>query len=83
MVNPFVEEMSFDPITRELLMTEKAFVKLLKKQQKDLEVLKKKHQKERGVMQKQHCAVVDKMVMLQDKEKQAREKTLERMKKKG
>ncbi|KAK6180992.1 hypothetical protein SNE40_008943 [Patella caerulea] len=78
------EELSFTPISREKLKDEKVYLKLLKKQLKDLEVLKKKHQKEKGFIQKQQCTIVDKMVANHDKEKNATEKTLEKkMKKKG
>ncbi|XP_064623819.1 1-phosphatidylinositol 4,5-bisphosphate phosphodiesterase beta-4-like isoform X4 [Lineus longissimus] len=78
------DEMLFDPVTPELLRTEKMFVKILKKQQKEMETLKKRHNKERSAMQKQHCMVVDKMVACHDKEKQMQEKTLEKaIKKKG
>ena len=73
-----------DPITPELLRTDKNFLKLLKKQQKDVEAVKKKHVKERAVMQKQHCTVVDKLVATHDKEKLSQEKSLEKaIKKKG
>ncbi|XP_074642099.1 1-phosphatidylinositol 4,5-bisphosphate phosphodiesterase beta-4-like isoform X2 [Tubulanus polymorphus] len=78
------EEELFDPITPELLKTEKTFVKLLKKQQKDLEMLKKRHNKEKICMQKQHCMIVDKLSALHDKEKDIQEKTLMKaIKKKG
>jgi len=67
-----------------MLRADKQFVKLLKKQQKDLEILKKRHNKERSTMQKQHCIVVDKMVVTHDKEKLSQEKSLEKaIKKKG
>lgn len=76
--------MTFEPINRDALQNEKVFVKLLKKQQKEMETVKKRFQKERTAMQKQHCVVVDKVVMGHDKEKVATEKSLEKMlKKKG
>ena len=57
---------------------------MLKKQQKELELLKKKHNKERSLMQKQHCTIVDRLVAIHDKEKLAQEKCLEKaIKKKG
>ncbi|XP_071081471.1 1-phosphatidylinositol 4,5-bisphosphate phosphodiesterase beta-4-like isoform X2 [Haliotis cracherodii] len=78
------DEVLFDPVTRDHLMQDKSFFKLLKKQQKDMEMLKKKFQKERVLMQKQHCTVVDKLVASHDKEKLAAEKNLEKkLKKKG
>ncbi|XP_048457048.1 1-phosphatidylinositol 4,5-bisphosphate phosphodiesterase beta-4-like isoform X1 [Rhincodon typus] len=62
----------------------KAYLKLLKKQQKELSALKKKHAKEHGVTQKSHCMQVDKMVAQHDKEKLTQEKILEKaIKKKG
>ncbi|KAL3872742.1 hypothetical protein ACJMK2_035946 [Sinanodonta woodiana] len=78
------EELNFEAITREALKIDKNFGKLLKKQQKELDTLKKKHQKERSIMQRQHCTVVDKLIATHDKEKQAAEKSAEKMvKKKG
>ena len=78
------EELNFEPVTREILMQDKVFFKILKKQQKDLEVLKKKFQKERAMMQRQHCMIIDKLVASHDKEKTSHEKTLEKkIKKKG
>ncbi|ELW64299.1 1-phosphatidylinositol-4,5-bisphosphate phosphodiesterase beta-4 [Tupaia chinensis] len=62
----------------------KAYLKHLKKQQKELNSLKKKHAKEHSTMQKLHCTQVDKIVAQYDKEKSTHEKTLEKaMKKKG
>ncbi|XP_077807344.1 1-phosphatidylinositol 4,5-bisphosphate phosphodiesterase beta-4 isoform X2 [Macaca mulatta] len=62
----------------------KAYLKHLKKQQKELNSLKKKHAKEHSNMQKLHCTQVDKIVAQYDKEKSTHEKILEKaMKKKG
>uniref|UniRef100_A0A3B3CKQ8 1-phosphatidylinositol 4,5-bisphosphate phosphodiesterase n=2 Tax=Oryzias melastigma TaxID=30732 RepID=A0A3B3CKQ8_ORYME len=62
----------------------KAYLKLMKKQQKELNVLKKKHSKDQNVMQKAHCTQVDKMVSLHEKEKSTLEKLLEKaVKKRG
>ncbi|XP_065776926.1 1-phosphatidylinositol 4,5-bisphosphate phosphodiesterase beta-4 isoform X1 [Muntiacus reevesi] len=62
----------------------KAYLKHLKKQQKELNSLKKKHAKEHSTMQKLHCTQVDKIVAQYDKEKLTHEKVLEKaMKKKG
>uniref|UniRef100_A0A5F8H761 1-phosphatidylinositol 4,5-bisphosphate phosphodiesterase n=1 Tax=Monodelphis domestica TaxID=13616 RepID=A0A5F8H761_MONDO len=61
-----------------------AYLKHLKKQQKELNSLKKKHAKEHSTMQKLHCTQVDKIVAQYDKEKLSHEKILEKaMKKKG
>ena len=65
-------------------MTDKSYVKLVKKQTKEMEVLKKGHNKQRSTMQKQHCSVVDKIVATHDKERISQEKVLEKaIKKKG
>ncbi|XP_069464397.1 1-phosphatidylinositol 4,5-bisphosphate phosphodiesterase beta-4 isoform X2 [Ambystoma mexicanum] len=62
----------------------KAYLKQLKKHQKELNSLKKKHVKEHGIMQKLHCTQVDKIVAQYDKEKLSQEKTLEKsIKRKG
>jgi len=70
----FLEEAGFQPITLESLRADKMFVKLVKKQQKELESLNKSHLKERSCLQKQQCTVVDKMVAGHDKERQQLEK---------
>merc|ERR1711976_949009 len=78
------DDYGFEPITIALLKTDKMFVKLLKKQQKEMDIVKKRHNKERVTMQKQHCVVVEKLVTVHDKEKQTQEKALEKMmRKKG
>uniref|UniRef100_A0A674NFS1 1-phosphatidylinositol 4,5-bisphosphate phosphodiesterase n=1 Tax=Takifugu rubripes TaxID=31033 RepID=A0A674NFS1_TAKRU len=60
------------------------YLKLLKKQQKELGALKKKQSKEQNTMQKAHCTQVDKMVSQHDKEKMVLEKLLEKaIKKRG
>ncbi|XP_010116892.1 PREDICTED: 1-phosphatidylinositol 4,5-bisphosphate phosphodiesterase beta-4-like, partial [Chlamydotis macqueenii] len=62
----------------------KAYIKHLKKQQKELNALKKKHAKEHSAMQKLHCTQIDKVVAQYDKEKVSYEKMLEKaIKKKG
>uniref|UniRef100_A0A3Q3WAG2 1-phosphatidylinositol 4,5-bisphosphate phosphodiesterase n=1 Tax=Mola mola TaxID=94237 RepID=A0A3Q3WAG2_MOLML len=62
----------------------KTYLKLLKKQQKELGALKKKHSKDQNTMQKAHCSQVDKMVSQHDKEKTTLEKLLEKaIKKRG
>ena len=78
------EDVGFEAITADFLRMDRVFVKLVKKQQKELDVLNKRHLKERSTLQKQHCTVVDKMVASHDKEKQQQEKLLEKgLKKKG
>ncbi|RUS81297.1 hypothetical protein EGW08_010939 [Elysia chlorotica] len=77
------EEMAFEGITREKLMSEKVYFKLLRKQPKDLEMLKRRHQKERSMMMRAHCTVVDKLVASHDKEKSATEKSMEKKLKKN
>ncbi|XP_051510552.1 1-phosphatidylinositol 4,5-bisphosphate phosphodiesterase beta-4-like isoform X2 [Myxocyprinus asiaticus] len=62
----------------------KMFIKLMKKQQKELNTLKKRHAKEHNAMQKSHCTQVDKMIAQHDKDKFTLEKFLEKaIKKKG
>ncbi|KAM6915241.1 1-phosphatidylinositol 4,5-bisphosphate phosphodiesterase beta-4 [Xenentodon cancila] len=62
----------------------KTYLKLIKKQQKELNALKKKHSKDQNTMQKAHCSQVDKIVSLHDKEKTTLEKLLEKaIKKRG
>ncbi|XP_016408747.1 1-phosphatidylinositol 4,5-bisphosphate phosphodiesterase beta-4-like [Sinocyclocheilus rhinocerous] len=62
----------------------KTFIKLMKKQQKELNTLKKRHAKEHNAMQKSHCTQVDRMVAQHDKEKFSLEKLLEKaIKKRG
>ncbi|XP_066561970.1 1-phosphatidylinositol 4,5-bisphosphate phosphodiesterase beta-4 [Amia ocellicauda] len=62
----------------------KTYLKLIKKQQKELNALKKKHAKDHSAMQKSHCTQVDKIVAQHDKEKLTHEKHLDKaIKKKG
>lgn len=62
----------------------KTYLKLIKKQQKELSALKKKHAKDHNVMQKSHCVQMEKMMAQHDKEKFTLEKLLEKaIKKKG
>ncbi|XP_031779002.1 1-phosphatidylinositol 4,5-bisphosphate phosphodiesterase isoform X2 [Nasonia vitripennis] len=56
------EELNFEPITIEVLRHEKGYVKVTRKQQKELESLKKKHQKERFSIQKQQCGAIEKLI---------------------
>ena len=77
------EDAKFEAVTRERLCGEKLYIKLLRKQQKDMEMMKKRHQKERALMQRAHCTVVDKLVATHDKEKMATEKYVEKKLKKN
>uniref|UniRef100_A0A3Q2YNK3 Phosphoinositide phospholipase C n=1 Tax=Hippocampus comes TaxID=109280 RepID=A0A3Q2YNK3_HIPCM len=62
----------------------KTYIKLIKKQQKELSALKKKHLKDQNVTQKSHGTQVDKMASTHDKEKSTLEKLLEKaIKKRG
>ncbi|XP_057678991.1 1-phosphatidylinositol 4,5-bisphosphate phosphodiesterase beta-4-like isoform X2 [Corythoichthys intestinalis] len=62
----------------------KTYLKLIKKQQKDLSTIKKKHLKDQNTMQKAHSTQVDKMASAHDKEKSTLEKLLEKaIKKRG
>lgn len=60
--NEFSEELHFEMITLDTLRSEKSYVKIQRKQQKDLESLKKKQQKERMSVQKQQCGAIEKMI---------------------
>uniref|UniRef100_A0A8C3A2Y3 1-phosphatidylinositol 4,5-bisphosphate phosphodiesterase n=1 Tax=Cyclopterus lumpus TaxID=8103 RepID=A0A8C3A2Y3_CYCLU len=60
------------------------YLKLTKKQQKELNTLKKKQSKDQNTMQKVHCSQVDKLVSQHEKEKTNQEKLLEKaVKKRG
>lgn len=62
----------------------KAYIKQLKKQQKEMNSMKKKHDKEQSAVRKVHCTQADKLVAQLDKEKLSLEKNLEKaIKKKG
>lgn len=54
--------MDFEPITMEVLSQEKAYQKLVRKQQKELESFKKRQLKERNTVQKQQCAAIEKLI---------------------
>ncbi|KAF4526440.1 hypothetical protein B566_EDAN015072 [Ephemera danica] len=56
------EEIKFEDITLESLKSEKSFAKVVRKQQKELEVLRKRQQKERLAVQKQQCTAIEKLV---------------------
>uniref|UniRef100_A0A3B3X612 1-phosphatidylinositol 4,5-bisphosphate phosphodiesterase n=1 Tax=Poecilia mexicana TaxID=48701 RepID=A0A3B3X612_9TELE len=70
--------------TLHLCFSLQSYLKLIKKQQKELNALKKKHSKDQNAMQKAHCTQVDKLVSLHEKEKTNLEKLLEKaIKKRG
>ena len=54
-------EAVFEPITPASLKMEKAFLKMTKKHQKEIESMRKKHMKERAVVQKNQCSAIDKL----------------------
>ena len=58
----FTEEIKFDAITPELVKSDKSFVKLTKKHQKELEAMRKRQQKERSMVQKNQCSAIEKLV---------------------
>ena len=59
------DDLRLEPITAESLKSEKAFIKITKKHQKELEVMRKKHQKERTSVQKTQCAAIEKLAKSQ------------------
>lgn len=61
------DEIRFEPITADSLKSEKNFLKLLKKQQKELETVKKRHHKLRVTIQKQQCSAIAKVVRSSNK----------------
>ena len=56
------EEQKFDPITPDLVKSDKSFSKLTKKHQKELDTMRKKQQKERSMVQKTQCTAIEKLV---------------------
>lgn len=56
------EEMEFEPITIDSLRQEKGYMKVMRKQQKELEALRKRHQKEKLSVQKQQTASIEKLI---------------------
>ncbi|XP_041468030.1 1-phosphatidylinositol 4,5-bisphosphate phosphodiesterase beta-4-like isoform X1 [Lytechinus variegatus] len=78
------KQKGMQPITADSLRKERAYQKLLKKQQKEQDSLSKRHSKERAMLQKTHYSTVNKMEACHDREKLTREKSLEKaIKKKG
>ncbi|XP_076659589.1 1-phosphatidylinositol 4,5-bisphosphate phosphodiesterase isoform X3 [Halictus rubicundus] len=72
------EEMKFDPITVEVLRQEKGYLKVLTKQQKELESLKKRHQKDKLTVQKQHCVAIEKIIKGKNKAQLSRDPVVRR-----
>ena len=66
----------FDAIQICTLRTDKAFLKVIKKQSKDLELLGKKFSKERALVYRLHSSAVDKVMCENEKEKSQLEKKL-------
>lgn len=60
MPSSFSDEYKIEPITTESLKSEKAYIKLARKQQKELDSQRRKHHKEKTVIQKQQCSAIDK-----------------------
>lgn len=60
MLHFFLDDFKIEPISTESLKSEKAYIKLLRKQQKELESQRRKHHKEKNVIQKQQCSSIDK-----------------------
>ncbi|GFS91520.1 1-phosphatidylinositol 4,5-bisphosphate phosphodiesterase [Trichonephila clavipes] len=56
------DDFKIEPITSESLKSEKAFLKLIRKQQKELDSQRRKQHKEKTVIQKQQCSAIDKTI---------------------
>ncbi|XP_049875012.1 1-phosphatidylinositol 4,5-bisphosphate phosphodiesterase isoform X2 [Pectinophora gossypiella] len=56
------EPLVFEPITVESLRQEKGFLKVTRKQQKDVDAMNKRQAKEKTTLQKQHCSSLEKIV---------------------
>ncbi|GIZ01630.1 1-phosphatidylinositol 4,5-bisphosphate phosphodiesterase [Caerostris extrusa] len=56
------DDFKIEPISSESLKTEKAFLKLIRKQQKELESQRRKQHKEKSATQKQQCSSIDKTI---------------------
>uniref|UniRef100_A0A8C2K866 1-phosphatidylinositol 4,5-bisphosphate phosphodiesterase n=1 Tax=Cyprinus carpio TaxID=7962 RepID=A0A8C2K866_CYPCA len=76
--SPFTLIMLAPQLTIDDLKQTKTYLKLVKKQQKDVSALKKKQAKAHVALQSSHCTQVDRTVAQHDKEKQALEKQLEK-----
>ncbi|KAM9467002.1 1-phosphatidylinositol 4,5-bisphosphate phosphodiesterase beta-4 isoform 4-T5 [Clarias gariepinus] len=69
-------------VTIDDLKEMKAYIKLVKKQLKEVDALKKKHAEAYTALQRSHCTQVDKMATQHEKEKRALEKQFEKSGKK-
>ncbi|KAG8201636.1 hypothetical protein JTE90_012705 [Oedothorax gibbosus] len=56
------DDFKIEPITSETIKQEKAFQKLMRKQQKELDSQRRKQHKEKTVIQKQQCSAIDKTI---------------------
>ncbi|XP_076353966.1 1-phosphatidylinositol 4,5-bisphosphate phosphodiesterase-like [Tachypleus tridentatus] len=79
------DDIEMEPITSENLKAEKSFLKLTRKQQKELEAMKKRHHKEKCGIQKQQCAAIDRIIKGKKREdiandQQVRELVVDQMK---
>ena len=54
-------EIKFEALTPDFLKKDKSFLKLSKKQAKELEAMRKRHGKERVLVQKTQCAAIEKL----------------------
>ncbi|EDO42237.1 predicted protein [Nematostella vectensis] len=68
----------FIPISLEELKKDKTYRKVIKRQQKESEVIQKKYSKERVMMQRAHTSELEKLITSYDEIKQAAQKTYER-----
>jgi len=73
-----LDDLGFVPLSIELLRTEKLFVKLTKKQLRDVDMMRKRHVKDRSALQRQHSAVFDKALAVQDRERIQQSKLVDR-----
>ncbi|XP_014257344.1 1-phosphatidylinositol 4,5-bisphosphate phosphodiesterase isoform X1 [Cimex lectularius] len=68
-----IEDLTFEVITMEMLKAEKAYQKVQRKQQKEIDALQKRHAKEKSLVQKQQCSAVEKLVKGKKSSEVARE----------
>ena len=70
---------AFEPVTLDTLKQDRLYVKLVKKQARDVDAMRKRHAKERAAVQRSQCVVFDKVVAGQEhREKSLQEKLIER-----
>ncbi|XP_013191554.1 1-phosphatidylinositol 4,5-bisphosphate phosphodiesterase isoform X1 [Amyelois transitella] len=60
------EPLVFEPISHEVLRREKAFIKIERKQQKELDAMNKRHAKERVLLEKQRIAAIEKIAKVKN-----------------